>query len=180
MDILAHGLWTGACAVGAKRKWKELSVRQSVFWGIAPDLLSFTVLFFWFVGSLLLGDLPLGHFPSPDSFEPSQAVTLPIFQLTDLLYSISHSVVVFIIVFGLVWLFKRKPRWELFGWLFHIVIDIFTHEYAFYPTPFLWPLSDLKVDGYSWARPWFMVINYLLLAGVYGWMVYKKRSSVTS
>jgi len=61
---------------------------------------------------------------------------------------------------------KRVP-FELLGWLLHILIDIPTHSYSFYPTPFLWPISQFKFDGISWAIPWFMIANYSALALVF-------------
>jgi membrane-bound metal-dependent hydrolase YbcI (DUF457 family) len=84
-----------------------------------------------------------------------------------LLYSISHSAVVFFAVFSIAFLIFRRPIWELGGWLFHILLDIPTHSYRFYPTPFLWPLSDWKFGGFSWATPWFLVLNYTAIIAVY-------------
>ncbi len=58
----------------------------------------------------------------------------------------------------------RRFPYELLGWLLHILIDIPTHSYSFYPTPFLWPISQYKFDGISWGTPWFMIVNYSSLA----------------
>ena len=58
----------------------------------------------------------------------------------------------------------KKNPWEILGWPLHILIDIPTHTYQFYPTPFLWPISTYKFDGISWGTPWFMIVNYSSLA----------------
>lgn len=49
------------------------------------------------------------------------------------------------------------------GWLLHILMDIPSHSYDFYPTPFLWPISDFKINGFHWGTPWFMITNYSLI-----------------
>lgn len=46
------------------------------------------------------------------------------------------------------------------AWAIHILIDIPTHSDKFFPTQFLWPLSNYKFYGIIWATPWFMIINY--------------------
>ncbi len=68
--------------------------------------------------------------------------------------------IIFVAVFAIVWFLLRRPVWELGGWFLHILIDIPTHSYKFFPTPFLWPVSDLKIDGISWGTQWFMILNY--------------------
>jgi len=80
-------------------------------------------------------------------------------------------------VAGLIVFFVRRVPWEVGGWLVHILIDIPSHSYKFYPTPFLWPFSEWKFDGWSWGAPIFMIINYSLIIGVYVlfYFVNKKR-----
>jgi len=175
MDIFAHGLWAGAAykAVNKKAK-KPLNVRLAGFWGVFPDLFAFTLGFAWLFGNLIFGDMSFTDLPRPDSVEPAPQDTLPIFRLTSMLYSISHSAIIFLIVFGVVFLIFRRPIWELGGWFIHILLDIPTHSYQFYPTPFLWPISGWKFDGFSWGTPWFLILNYSAIIIVY-WFLRRKK-----
>jgi|SRR3989344_6660553 len=160
MDILAHGLWSGLAARAV-----NIKVRWAIFWGVIPDFFAFTVPF---IVMFARGILPF----RPG--EPPRDIDL-IFRHTTTLYSISHSLIVFGAVFGLVYLVLRRPVWELLAWGMHILIDIPTHSYDFYPTPFLWPLSDLKVNGISWATPWFLAVNYFAIVLVFLLLRKKKK-----
>lgn len=167
MDILAHALWTN---LAYYKKYKnELRDRLwAVFFGIAPDLVSFT---------------------------PATIFALlfrPKFDLQSLLssqnwvyvwaresYNYTHSLVSFVIVMVIVMLVRKgKPYWPLLGWALHIFIDIFTHH-NFYETPFLFPLSHFKNSfSVSWAEPWFMAINYgsILILYILIFAVWKKKT----
>lgn len=61
------------------------------------------------------------------------------------------------------------------AWFLHILMDIPTHTYRFYPTPFLWPVSDVKLNGFSWATPWFMIVNYSIIILIYLYFYLKKQ-----
>jgi hypothetical protein len=181
MDILAHGLWTAAAAKLADRSGKTrkpVKIGWTALWGVFPDVFAFAPLFTFLIIQIILGNASFSHFPGPDSFEPAQSDTLFLFKLTGALYSISHSLLIFGVILGAICLVLKKFPWEMLGWAFHILIDIPTHSYAFYPTPFLWPLSDLRVDGLSWASSWFVILNYSALAVVYIilWKVAKKKA----
>lgn len=180
MDIFSHGLWTGAIYKGINKKVKRpFKVKLAVFWDVFPDIFAFSMMFFWSLGNFILGNLDLSKLPPPHKVEPAAQNTLPIFNLTSLLYSLSHSVIIFIIVFALTSLIFRRPIWEMGGWLVHILLDIPTHSYQFYPTPFLWPISNLKFNGFSWATPWFLIVNYLAIIIVYFLLNKKKISKFT-
>jgi hypothetical protein len=43
------------------------------------------------------------------------------------------------------------PRWCA-AWALHILIDIPTHSRKHWAPKFLWPLSDVTVDGVSWPE----------------------------
>ncbi|MBI3671680.1 hypothetical protein HY249_02705 [Candidatus Azambacteria bacterium] len=124
-------------------------------------------MFVWIFGGVLFFDKSFADFPRPDSIEPVPQDTLFIFSLTSALYNISHSLIVFCIVFFAVYLIFKRPVWELGAWLLHILIDIPTHSYKFFPTPFLWPVSNWKYDGFSWGNPTFLISNYLSILAVY-------------
>jgi hypothetical protein len=161
MDILSHGLWGGA-AFGRKSKrlfW------WAFFFGIAPDLFSFGV----FTASTVLG---LASGPDWSGGPPPEsAIPAYVHQL----YHVTHSLVIFAIVFAVVTLIRRKPFYPMLAWPLHILVDIPTHSARFFPTPFLWPLfDDVHVDGIPWSHPAIFIPNVVLLALVYLWFFYLK------
>lgn len=164
MDILSHGLWSAAVYKSLKNK--TLRVKQAIFWGVFPDLFAFTIPFLRLLLRLVEGDfelkviaeLPAAEPPFQSFWEMKLAINL---------YNFSHSLIIFAAIFMAIWLLRKRPRWELLAWALHIVIDIPTHSYEFYPTPFLWPISAWKFDGVSWAEPWFLILNYAALLAVF-------------
>ncbi|KKU99890.1 MAG: hypothetical protein UY31_C0016G0002 [Candidatus Wolfebacteria bacterium GW2011_GWE1_48_7] len=168
MDIFSHGLWAGAAAHAVNLKTKtKVSVLKTFGWGMFPDLFSFTIAFVWMFATGVQFDAK--------NAEPFGGNGHFISQLTSTLYNVSHSLVIFAIVFGLVWVLFKRPVWEMGGWLLHMLIDVPTHSYAFYPTPILWPISGWKFNGFSWGQPWFMALDIIALALVYGliWRRYR-------
>lgn len=161
MDIISHGLW-GSITFGRHNK---KSFWLSFFLGIGPDFFAFGLFFLSVIAGLA---------SRPDfSHEPPHARDIPSYIYH--LYNISHSLVVFIAVFFLIWAIRRRPLWEFLAWGLHILLDIPTHSYQFFPTPFLWPLSGFQVNGIPWSRPEIFVPNVILLVGIYGWFFVKKR-----
>jgi len=166
MDIVSHGLWGGIALGRASRRsfWTAFLI------GTAPDLFSFGLVF---ANGLLAHGLDflngLGHPPDP-SLIPTYVHTL---------YNATHSLVVFVAVFVLVWIVRRKPFMELGAWGLHIAVDIFTHSEAFFPTPFLWPLSEARVNGVPWSDPLIFFPNVLLLVALYAWYFLWKRKPVS-
>lgn len=162
MDIVSHGLW-GSLAFGRSTK---KSFWLAFFFGIAPDLLSFGIyMVASFLGLTSHPDWSSGRHP-----DPSQIPTY-----VHNLYNFSHSLVVFAIVFGLVWLVRKRPFYELLAWGLHILVDIPTHSYIFFPTPFLWPFSDFLVSGIPWSRPIIFIPNVTLLVILYYWFFLRGR-----
>lgn len=156
VDTLAHGLWGGLTA-----GWKKRFGLAFLF-GVAPDLCSF--------GALMAIRIVTGTFvPGKPPIE-----TIPGWLYTA--YDFSHS----LIVIGAIWIvlrFTTRELWVPFlAWPLHILCDIPTHSQAFFPTPFLFPLSDYTFNGFSWAQRWFMILNYsCLLALALAWIVYRHR-----
>lgn len=140
MDIFAHGLWSYAIFHRKKYVW------LAVLFGLLPDFLSFGIVF---VMNLLNGNFHRG--PPPISTFPKWLFAA---------YNMTHSLIVFLVVFILIYTITKKWFWPLSAWTIHILIDIPTHSTRFFPTPFLWPFSDYVFNGISWATPWFMVVNY--------------------
>lgn len=185
MDIISHGLWPAALSHWLNmKKGYALKPGQTAFWGMFPDLLAFTIPFLWLGWSLATDAIDLSDMRHSHSAEGTSADWGVIGKLTALLYQIGHSGVIFLAVFLLLWfvrsvIFKQgKPYLELGAWGIHILMDIPTHRLNFYPTPFLWPISDVQVDGISWGTPWFMGINVFLLIAVYGYIFYKRKRAV--
>ncbi len=169
MDLISHTLWTAALAKGTNFKTKKnLSWIQATFFGIFPDLIAFTPLYFFIIINLLVGkyQFPLTF---PDKLEPAIYDNFFIFDITTLIYNLSHSLLVFSLAAIFISIYKRRIYWEIAGWLFHILVDIPTHSASLYPTPFLFPLSDWRHDGIAWENPYLLAVNYLLLVFIYYW-----------
>ena len=94
------------------------------------------------------------------------------------LYAVTHSLIVFSVMFLLVWTIRRKPLWEMFAWGFHVLLDIFTHSEKFFPTPFLWPVSSYHVNGHSWGTPEIFIPNVIILVMIYGYWWYQKKKTL--
>jgi len=163
MDFISHGLW-GGVAFGRKNK---KSFWLSFIFGIAPDVLAFGLFFAQrFLGS--------GNFFGG----PPDPRIIP--QYVYSIYSVTHSFLIFGTAFLLIWLIFKHPIWEMGAWGLHIALDIFTHSSRFFPTPFLWPLSDFKVNGIGWGSPVIFFPNVGVLAILYTWfLVYKKYYAKT-
>jgi len=154
MDIFAHILWAAAGAKGlnAKLHRRAFQVGWTAFFGVAPDLFAFGIPI---AISILSGNI---------SREGWYMHALP-----QELYNYSHSLVIWAAVFLLVWLVRRKPWLPLLGWALHILIDMPSHSIDFYPTPFLFPLSEYRFPyGIPWSNHWYMIINYSALVLVWG------------
>ena len=147
VDTVAHGIFSYLIFSKIKDKGK---IWLAVLFGILPDLLSWTVflIFLIFTGSFSFGRPDL-HMNPPDW----------VFTL----YGISHSLIVFAIIFGAVYIFMKKAPIFMLAWPLHILIDIPTHSKDFLPTPFLWPVSSWRFPGISWGTPWFFFGYWTIL-----------------
>lgn len=155
MDILSHGLWGGIAFGRENRK---------LFWwafiiGILPDLLSFGIFTSMRVLGLTSG-IDWSNGPPPDSSIPAYV---------HMLYNITHSLLIFALVFLIVWIVLKKPFLPLLAWGLHILMDIPTHSLAFFPTPFLWPLFSTRVNGIPWTHPLILIPDIVLLVILYVW-----------
>lgn len=188
MDLPAHIFWTWAMYKIFKEKIKKpLNVKLVIFWGIFPDLFAFSFPVALLFIELLIGKISFSDLPGVTKIEPPQQNFNSIIQLVSLLYSTSHSFVIFftIVIIWTVALYLRRKNpailtlqilpLEIGGWALHILIDIPTHATQFYSTPFLWPISDIKFSGISWGTPWFLALNYLVAAILYFGYLRKKK-----
>jgi membrane-bound metal-dependent hydrolase YbcI (DUF457 family) len=157
MDIVSHGLWGGIAFGRASRRtfWTAFA------FGVMPDLFAFGP---HFVASIW--DSLAGNGGTPIGPRHGHA-NIPGYIFA--IYNVTHSLVVFALAFALVWAVRRRPWWPMGAWGLHVLMDIPTHSTRFFPTPFLWPLSDYRVDGISWGQPIILVPDLVLLAGLYLW-----------
>ena len=163
MDFVSHALW-GGVALGRKSRNRFLLAAGV---SILPDVLTeglFMVLY-------LLG---IGGMPGWENGHPNIS-DYPMFAQN--LYNVTHSLVVFAAVFGLLWVAARKPVWIVAAWGLHILIDIPTHSLALFPTPFLWPISNFKVDGIGWDNAFVWVTDIVLLVVVYSVWLFRRFGS---
>ncbi len=163
MDVLAHGLWGGAGFLSRGGK----AFAAAFVLGLAPDLLSFGL--FHLTHPQWISQRILGEVSGP----PPIAI-LPEFVFYA--YNLTHSLVLWSVLFALIWIYRRRPPWVFLAWGIHILCDIPTHSSVYFPTPFLWPLPTPFVQGFSWATRWFMATNYAALLLVYvTLLVYRHR-----
>jgi len=165
MEIVAHGLWAAAGAITAGRATTQrIRTKWAVWWGAFPDVVGF--------GPAIIAGLVLWLMRGPEVVSPDA----PHIQLALRLYGAAHSLIVFTLAFAAASMVARRVVWEMLGWLLHILIDIPTHSYSYYATRFLWPVSQVRVDGIPWWTPWFWAATYAVLAVVYvaiwrkGWL----------
>lgn len=164
MDIISHGLWGGVATGRRSRK----SYWLAFLFGIAPDLFSFGL----FTPLAVLGfvhGIDWQNGPPPESSIPN---------FVHVLYNITHSFVIFALVFLIVWMIFKKPIYEMLAWGLHIAMDIFSHSSAFFPTPFLWPISDFHVNGIPWSHPIIFIPDLILLAVLYLWWYFSRRKVI--
>ncbi len=120
MDILSHGLH-GGIAFGRENRRKYII---AFLFGIGPDLFSFGI---FFISRLMsFGRLPL------DKPEISE---IP--KYVHILYDFTHSFVPYLIFFSILWFMGKKSFAKLtLGWPLHILVDMPSHSFEFFPTPF--------------------------------------------
>ena len=175
MDILAHGLWACVGLVWAQRRWhlKRRTVIATVGLAVLPDLVHLLPILAW----ALFGG---GSFAAVRAYALALPGYEPVFPtliglLSDHLHCVMHSAV----VAGALTLLLRAMMgvwWiPLLGWWSHIVIDVFTHSSDFYPSPVFYPFTQWGFDGLAWNTPWFMVLNYALLATAFVCLVCARR-----
>ncbi len=180
MDILSHGLWASGALKGAQEKTKKkFNLKAAFFFGTFPDLFAFTIPFIFLIWNLVSGDVNFTNLRHPHSTEGTNANSAFLSNLTFSLYNYSHSLIIFLIIFFAARFVFKKFHYELLGWGLHIFMDIPTHTLEFYPTPFLWPLSDYRFDGISWGTPQFLIINYTILIIIFAFLYYKKNKTLS-
>lgn len=150
MDMISHILLTNLV-------FKDMPTTQrtvTILFGILPDLVSFGGMF----NSAFLHKILFFKKPPQSIFPPF------VFKL----YNISHSLLVWLVIFILFKLFSLD--WLALawcGWGLHILIDIFTHSGKAFPTPIIWPLSKFHFSGIGWSNKWFLLFGYSAILLLY-------------
>ncbi len=159
MDIFSHGLY-GGVAFGRENKKNYWT---AFFFGVGPDLFSFGI--FFLLRILSLGKLLSGR---------PEASSIP--QYVHTLYDFTHSFVPYSIFFALLWVFGKKKFAKLtLGWPLHILLDMPLHSLQFFPTPFLWPFSDFRIDGTPWGNPYIFFPNVVFIIILYSIWYYQNK-----
>jgi membrane-bound metal-dependent hydrolase YbcI (DUF457 family) len=161
MDFVSHALWGGIAFGRQNRKYYLWAALISIL----PDILTEGLF-----GALYL--LKIGGMPGWENGHPN-ITDYPIYAQN--LYNITHSLVIFVVVFLLIYVIIKKIPWLVGGWGLHILIDIPTHSQALFPTPFLWPISDYKINGVGWDSPIVLAIDICLLIAVYSLWIYNRK-----
>jgi hypothetical protein len=170
VDILAHTLWAGAGVVLARRRWPiaPRTAALTLLLAALPDVLPMLPLVGWW----LFGDGTLAALRAAAIAVPGHEPALPALlqQWSWHLHCVMHSAVVAgaaTLALALAVRARRRRFWiPLLGWWSHIAIDVFTHSAAYYPAPVLYPFSQRGFDGLAWNTPWFLGLNYVVLAAV--------------
>lgn len=165
MDFISHALW-GGVAFGQRTR-KAFFTAAGI--SILPDVMTEGLF-----GGLYL--LDLGHMPGWENGHPA-FTSYPLWAQN--FYNLTHSAIVFALCFLLIWMFARKPVWITGAWGLHILIDIPTHSLDLFPTPFLWPICEYKLNGISWHNPIVFGANLLLLVGAFTLRL-KRRKGVAN
>lgn len=166
MDILAHALWAGAgmAMVARRRSISRGTVVLTVGAAVMPDVVQSLPVAAWALPGVAPWDAWLAYVLASPGTEP----VLPAWVGLSAhhLHCALHSAVVAAAVTALVWAVRRAFWMPLAGWWLHIVIDVFSHSAEYYPVPVWYPISYHGFDGIAWNKPWFMALNYGLLAVV--------------
>jgi hypothetical protein len=174
MDIVAHGVWAGLGVAFARRHWPmpARSGATVVALAVLPDLAQLLPLLALAASS---GDVHVLH-----AYATALPGTEPVLPPTVALWShhlhcVLHSAVVAAAVTAIALALMRTLWLPLLGWWSHIVIDVFTHSAAFYPSPVLYPFTERGFDGLAWNTPWFMAANYAAIALVLALLLMTQR-----
>jgi hypothetical protein len=171
VDIFAHALWAGAGVTAARRRWPLAPriIALTVALAALPDILHLLpILAWWAFGDGSMTTLQAYAIAVPDH-EPALPPLVNL--LSHHLHCIMHSAIVAGAATLLLWIMRRSLWIPLLGWWSHIVIDIFTHSTAYYPVPVLYPFTQRGFDGIAWNTPWFLLLNYAVLAAVGVWLL---------
>ena len=155
MDTLSHALWGRGLFGYRGHKW------LAIFFGAMPDLFSFGILI---IVGLFSGNYISGNYAyeGPPSLE-----SIPNWVFFN--YDLSHSFITAFLCIGIVYFFNRALTFPMLAWPFHILLDFPFHSKEYFPTKFLWPLTDFSIDGIPWSNPevWFPNMAGIIILFIY-------------
>jgi hypothetical protein len=140
-DFLSHGLWGGLIFGRRSSYWLALS------FGVMPDVLSFGPLMI----IRIMEGVTLRGAPGLN--------TIPPWVFT--LYSLTHSLIIAGIIVCFLFYINKKVGIAAGAWILHILMDIPVHTQGYFPTPFLYPLSNFTFNGVNSIKLW--AVNWLIL-----------------
>ncbi|MBU0471568.1 MAG: hypothetical protein KKF89_06460 [Nanoarchaeota archaeon] len=139
MDTFAHAIW--AYIIFQRTE----SVILAMLFCTLPDIMSWGLWILW---------------PYKNGVKWKNRDTYKLPKWLHFLYGITHSIFTVAAVFAAVFLITKKIPVYLWAWPMHILMDIPVHSREWFPTPFLWPISNWRFPGISWGNKWFMITNY--------------------
>ena len=107
MDILAHTLWTTAAArkgnmeIEKKNRLSKINMFWIAFFGIFPDLFAFTIPFIISFYKVASGQQNFESFATRHQVADG-------FNLSHTLYQYSHSLVLWLLIFLIIWLIFKN------------------------------------------------------------------------
>ena len=108
MDTLSHALWATATGKGVNlRSPKKIRLGWMALWGVLPDLFAFTPVVLWMLWQLYFNGVAFSDIPRPELMSPEQRNAFFILRLSEILYHISHSFIMFLLLFFLTWMVRR-------------------------------------------------------------------------
>lgn len=160
MDIIAHGVYNIALQKSIKSGTKSRKqILIAFWWGIMPDLLAFGIPF---LSAVWAGSL--NHHAQTGNF-----------NIAHIVYPYTHSLIVFGVVFLATSALRKKWYLPMLGWGFHVLLDIPLHTPKFFPTPFLFPISNYTLPfGISWGTP-VVWISIWVIAVIWFAILYRNR-----
>ena len=154
MDTFSHALWGKGLFGYRKYRW------YSLLFGALPDLSSFGI---YSLYNLLIN-------PNPVKFGKPRLEDIP--SWVHSLYDISHSMIIALLFFGIVYCLNKDLCFPMLAWPFHIFLDFFTHSTKFFPTPIFEPLSNYRFDGIPWSNPYILIGNVVCIFMIF---IYRKN-----
>ena len=155
MDILSHGLW-GATIV-RRRKF----VWWAILAGMAPDILG--------SGPAFVYLLTIGKFWGTGTWQ-----YLP--QWTKDCYLFHHSLVAVLIYWAVLFVFAREYDILILPYLFHVFLDVFTHDTIMVNRLFYPNHVESGVQGLNWwEHSWIMLLNAAALILINAFLIIRRR-----
>ncbi len=144
MDIIAHALW-GLIIFHKLNPWLV------IFFSIFPDILAFSI------------DSVRIIFVEK-RFTPKKMMARKFPPYVVEIYNYTHSLILTAVLFIILFFTFRTASYYILPWILHILVDIPLHPKEFFGTPFMYPFSNYKFNGYHWIKLPALLANYALLA----------------